>query len=106
MALNFAGSLSADEDWWQFRGPTGEGYASAQRLPLTWSENLNAFRVTVAKGYTGFLGLAMWPTVDSTQAIRESSSLLAEATAERRQLNLKTPYRRRSQWKPQSPRPN
>ena len=38
MTLNVAGSLSADEDWWQFRGPTGEGH-TAQRLPLTWSEN-------------------------------------------------------------------
>jgi hypothetical protein len=27
----------------------------------------------------------MWPTVDHTQAIRESISLLAEATAGRRQ---------------------
>ena len=39
MALNVAGSLSAGEDWWQFRGPTGEGHTSALRLPLTWSEN-------------------------------------------------------------------
>ncbi len=84
MALNAAGSLSADEDWWQLRGPTGEGHTSAQRLPLTWSEYLNVFRAIVAKVYTGFLGLAMWPTVDPTQAIRESSSLLAEATAERK----------------------
>ena len=39
MALNVAGPLSAEEDWWQFRGPTGEGHTSAKRLPLTWSEN-------------------------------------------------------------------
>ena len=39
MALNVAGSLSADEDWWQFRGPTGEGHTSAKHLPLTWNEN-------------------------------------------------------------------
>jgi hypothetical protein len=39
MALNVAGSLSADEDWRQFRGPTGQGHTSAQRLPLSWSEN-------------------------------------------------------------------
>jgi sugar phosphate isomerase/epimerase len=84
MALDVAGSLSADEDWWQLRGPTGEGHTSAQRLPLTWSEYLNVFRAIVAKGYTGFLGLEMWPTVDPTQAIRESISLLAEATAERK----------------------
>jgi len=45
---------------------------------------LNVFRAIAAKGFTGFLGLEMWPTVDHTQAIRESISLLAEATAERR----------------------
>ena len=44
---------------------------------------LNVFRAIAAHGYTGFLGLEMWPTVDPTQAIRESMSLLAEATAGR-----------------------
>ena len=39
MALHVAGSLLADEDWRQFRGPTGEGHTSAQHLPLTWNEN-------------------------------------------------------------------
>ena len=39
MALNVAGSLSADEDWRQFRGPTGEGHTRASHLPLTWNEN-------------------------------------------------------------------
>lgn len=39
MALNAAGSLSADDDWGQFRGPTGEGHTSATQLPLTWNEN-------------------------------------------------------------------
>ena len=38
----------------------------------------------VGKGFTGFLGLEMWPTVDHTQAIRESISLMAEATAGRK----------------------
>jgi len=39
LALNVAGSLSAEEDWRQFRGPTGEGHSSANRLPLNWDEN-------------------------------------------------------------------
>lgn len=42
----------------------------------------NVFRAIAGAGFTGFLGLEMWPTVDHTQAIRESISLLAEATAE------------------------
>ncbi len=41
---------------------------------------LNVFRAIAAKGYTGFLGLEMWPTVAPAQAIRESITLLAEAT--------------------------
>lgn len=39
LALNVAGSLLADEDWWQFRGPTGEGHTSAKHVPLAWDEN-------------------------------------------------------------------
>lgn len=41
VALNVCGSLSANDDWWQFRGPTGEGHTGAQHLPLTWSEHQN-----------------------------------------------------------------
>jgi len=44
----------------------------------------NVFRAIAAAGYTGFLGLEMWPTVDHAQAIGESLALLAEATAGRR----------------------
>jgi hydroxypyruvate isomerase len=44
----------------------------------------NVFRAISAAGFTGFLGLEMWPTVDHTQAIRESISLLVEAMAEQR----------------------
>lgn len=39
----------------------------------------NVFRSIAATGYTGLLGLEMWPTVDHTQAIRDSISLLAQA---------------------------
>ena len=45
---------------------------------------LNVFRAIAAKGYTGFLGLEMWPTVDHAKAVREASALWAEATAARR----------------------
>jgi len=45
---------------------------------------LNVFRAIDAQGYTGFLGLEMWPPLDPTQAIRESIALLAEATAGRK----------------------
>jgi hydroxypyruvate isomerase len=45
---------------------------------------LNVFRAIAAKGFTGFLGLEMWPTVDHAKAVRESIALLAEATTARR----------------------
>ncbi|MCU0960721.1 MAG: TIM barrel protein [Pirellulaceae bacterium] len=45
---------------------------------------VNVFRAIAATGFAGFLGLEMWPTVDHTQAIRESISLLAAATAPQR----------------------
>lgn len=44
----------------------------------------NVFRAIAATGFSGFIGLEMWPTVDPTQAIRESLALFAEATAGRK----------------------
>jgi hydroxypyruvate isomerase len=41
---------------------------------------LNVFRAIVKTGYSGFLGLEMWPTVDHTKAVREAIAMLAEAT--------------------------
>jgi hydroxypyruvate isomerase len=45
---------------------------------------LNVFRAIAAKGYTGFLGLEMWPTVDHAKAVQEAKTLLAEAIATRK----------------------
>ena len=41
---------------------------------------LNVFRAIAATGYSGFLGLEMWPTIDQTKAVREAIAMLAEAT--------------------------
>ena len=32
---------SADENWWQFRGPSGDGHTNSTGLPLEWSESKN-----------------------------------------------------------------
>jgi hypothetical protein len=32
------GSASAEENWWQFRGPRGDGHTTSTNLPLKWSE--------------------------------------------------------------------
>jgi outer membrane protein assembly factor BamB len=42
-------TVPADEGWPQFRGPDGQGHASARDLPLTWSENQNvAWKVAMS----------------------------------------------------------
>ena len=43
-------ALSAGQDWPQFRGPTGQGHASAQSLPLEWSESRNVLWKTPVPG--------------------------------------------------------
>jgi outer membrane protein assembly factor BamB len=39
--LNSSISVIADENWWQFRGPAGDGHAASARLPLKWNEEEN-----------------------------------------------------------------
>ena len=34
-------SASAEENWWQFRGPSGDGHTTSTNLPLKWSEAEN-----------------------------------------------------------------
>lgn len=41
---------------------------------------LNVFRGIAAAGFSGFLGLEMWPTIDHTKAVRESIAIFDEAT--------------------------
>ena len=33
--------VSAEENWWQFRGPSGDGHTKSTGLPLRWSESQN-----------------------------------------------------------------
>ncbi len=39
----------------------------------------NVFRAIVKAGYSGFLGLEMWPTIDHTTAVRQSLALFSGA---------------------------
>jgi outer membrane protein assembly factor BamB len=34
-------TLAAEETWWQFRGPNGNGHTTATNLPLEWDESRN-----------------------------------------------------------------
>ena len=37
----FVGTLAADDNWPQFRGPGGDGISQATDLPTVWSETQN-----------------------------------------------------------------
>jgi len=45
-----ASVLAQAEDWPQFRGPTGQGYATERGLPLEWSETKNIIWKTPVPG--------------------------------------------------------
>ena len=42
--------MFAGDDWPQFRGPTGEGHATAKNLPLEWGKNKNVAWMTPIPG--------------------------------------------------------
>ena len=54
--------------------------AATSRAPAR-STTENVFRAIAAKGYSGFFGLEMWPTVDHAKAVRELMREFSEATA-------------------------
>lgn len=70
-------SSQAAEDWTQFRGPTGQGIATARNLPETWSETENVAWKTPLPG----LG---W----SSPVIQDSKIWLTAALDEGRSLHL------------------
>jgi outer membrane protein assembly factor BamB len=41
LALLSRGTRAAEEAWWQFRGPNGDGHTTATNLPLEWDEFRN-----------------------------------------------------------------
>jgi outer membrane protein assembly factor BamB len=60
------GSVLIAEDWPQFRGPTGQGHATAKDLPISWNETENvAWKTAVpGKGWSSpvILGDQIWLT--------------------------------------------
>lgn len=41
LAVSFVASSALAENWWQFRGPGGNGVSSASSIPAQWSETKN-----------------------------------------------------------------
>ena len=79
LACDTGGPLVAPGGAQRIMAPLKDTLAAARKL-----DYLNVFHAIAAKGYAGFLGLEMWPTLDHTQAIRQSIALWAEATAGRK----------------------
>ena len=52
-------ALAADEPWSQFRGPRGDGHATATSLPLNWSETKNVTWKTAIHD-RGFSSPVIW----------------------------------------------
>lgn len=45
LALASSGVAFAEDNWSQFRGPTGRGHSEAANIPVSWSENSVAWKV-------------------------------------------------------------
>src|SRR5689334_6572525 len=70
-----ASAQAAGDDWPQFRGPDGQGHATATGLPTTWSESENIrWKVPVAgAGWSSpvVFGEQIWLTtsIDADQSL-------------------------------------
>ena len=66
-------SLSADDEWPQFRGPGGQGQATATGLPTHWSETENiAWKTTLpGEGHSSpvISGNQVWVTTAITREL-------------------------------------
>jgi outer membrane protein assembly factor BamB len=76
-------SWCAAEDWTQFRGPTGQGHATAKNLPTTWSETENVTWKTPlpGKGWSSpvLFGNQIWVT--SAEEVPETPERTKERLA-------------------------
>ena len=77
-------SPAASADWPQFRGPDGQGHATATGLPVTWSETENVtWKVPIeGRGWSSpvVLGEEIWMTTALTTlaTVKEAEKKLAE----------------------------
>jgi len=86
----FAATLSAQAEWPQFRGPTGQGHSSEQGIPLQWSEARNvAWKVAVpGRGWSSPVvsGGRIWLTTAVAESRGASLRLLSFDTESGRAL--------------------
>lgn len=71
------GTPAADEAWWQFRGPNGDGHTTATDLPLEWDESRNVAWKTAIPN-RGWSSPVIWGNqVWLTTATRDGHRLFA-----------------------------
>lgn len=71
------GTLAAQESWWQFRGPNGNGHTTATNLPLDWGESRNVAWKTAIHD-RGWSSPVLWGNqVWLTTATRDGHRLFA-----------------------------
>lgn len=80
----FAQTAQSDDEWPQFRGPTGQGHTDVVDLPLTWSESENV------RWKTDIAGEGHSSPVISGDQIWLTTAITAELSAEEKQKRLAT----------------
>lgn len=78
-ALLLASHLRAEESWPQFRGPTGQGIATAKGLPLKWSETENVKWKTAIHGKAWSSPVVLGRQIWLTTATEDGRELFAVA---------------------------
>lgn len=79
LGLFFALGARGEDDWPQFRGPTGQGISSAAGLPLTWSETENVKWKTAIHGKAWSSPVVSGRQVWLTTATEDGRELFAVA---------------------------
>ncbi len=70
-------AFTADDPWWQFRGPRGDGHSIGTKLPLNWSESKNIEWKTAIHN-RGFSSPVIWgQQVWLTTATQDGHKLFA-----------------------------
>ena len=78
-SLALGAPLGAEENWPQFRGPTGQGLSTAKDLPLTWSETENVKWKTALHGKAWSSPVVFGNQIWLTTATEEGRELFAIA---------------------------
>ncbi len=83
-------TLTAAEDWPQFRGPGGQGHSQASGLPVSWSESENIAWKVALEGTGWSSPVVLGKTIWVTTAL-ETPCTPEETNEKRAKLNMPVP---------------